>query len=245
METRIISVWNNKGGVGKTTTCINVLQILSELGFKVLGIDMDSQGNMTDGLNVNEYEHSTSDALQGRCPLPLIKVRENLYISPANKKMIHAELILQADLDLFRLKNLLNELDDFDFIIIDCPPSDGVLTKNALHASMEVLVPMQPEKFSQDGMRELLETCYSVKNNGNPNLNIVKGFFNSVRKIVLHRDIMETAEDQNAIDILKTCIRDNVAIKESIMFGQGVNEYDPKSNGAIDFSNLVNEIVNG
>lgn len=246
MKTKIISVANHKGGVGKTATTQNVGAGLANKGFKTLIIDLDAQANLSLSFGVMDVDKTIYEALRGETSLPIYKVKENLDIVPSNLNLsaIEIELLSQAGRDFF-LKNLLNKVkDNYDFILIDCPPSIGVLTINALSASNKVIIPMEAHYLAVQGIAKLYEVIEVVKQRLNPDLSVMGILITKYdKRTILQREIKTAIEGNSNNFVFNTTIRPNIAIPESTYSGQDIYEYSPTSNGAVDYSNLVDEII--
>jgi len=248
---KILSVCNQKGGVGKTTTTVNLAASLADKGKKVLLIDMDPQGNAGSGLGLNKYriEKSIYHALIGECPLNQV-VRKtdfnNLYIAPSNRDLIGAEVeLISAFARETKLKNaLLETAEEFDYVLIDCPPSLNLLTVNALTASDAVIIPVQCEYYALEGISELVHTIELIKENLNEDLiigGIVLTMYDS-RNNLSHQVVKEVQEHFQD-RAFRTLIPRNVKLSESPSHGLPIQVYDPKSKGAETYSNLAEELI--
>jgi chromosome partitioning protein len=250
---RTIVIANQKGGVGKTTTAINLAACIAEAGKKVLIIDLDPQGNTTSGLglNKNEIETTVYDLIMGESSLKecMIKseVVENLTIMPANVNLAGAEIELADVKDReYVLKNEIDYIrDDYDFIIIDCPPSLNVLTVNAMTTADTVLVPIQCEYYALEGISQLIHTIDLIHDRLNPNL-ILEGVVFTMydARTNLSAEVVENVKESLDTTIYKTIIPRNVRLAEAPSYGQPINVYEPKSAGAESYRNLAKEIIN-
>lgn len=242
---KIYSICNHKGGVGKTTTTLCLGAGLARMGKRVLLIDLDPQTNLSQGLGIQESESSIYEAMSGKCKLRPVEVVENLSLIPSSHDLrrIESEFITRIGGQV-RLKKLLSEVEGFDVVLIDCPPSLGLLTTNALSASDGVLVPMTPEYYSVQGIVELNSAITEVRENLNPNLGI-SGILITLynRQKIVHRDIVSTIEGMFGDIVFKTRIRSSVAIEEAPYQGQDIFRYDPSSNGAKDYQSVCEEFV--
>lgn len=247
---RIIATANQKGGVGKTTTTVNLGACLAELGFRVLLIDLDPQGNATTGLGLNPWAVTTSmyDVLLREVPLEdcvdATSVR-NLFVAPANLDLAGAEVeLVPAFSRELRLRRAIDSVRaDYDYIMIDCPPSLGLLTINALAAASEVLVPIQCEYYALEGLGQLLRNVDLVKKNLNPELEVsslVLVMFDARTKLAeqVAREVREHFGDR----VCRIMIPRAVRISEAPSYGQPINVFDPYSRGAIAYRELAKEV---
>jgi chromosome partitioning protein len=258
---RIIALMNQKGGVGKTTTTVNLGAALAEAGKKVLLIDLDPQAHLTINYGVEPSADMVSvyNVLIDEKPITdaIRPVAQNISLVPSSIDLAAAEIELVSVLGRERiLKERLEAADpDFDYVLLDCPPSLGLLTLNALSVSNEVIIPMQPHFLALQGVGKLLETVHLVSRRMNPGLKvagIVLTMFDSQTKLS-----NEVVSDLNTfIDqakgkplpwanarIFKSKIRRNIKLAESPSFGKTILHYDPASNGAVDYRNLAKEIL--
>ena len=238
---RIIAIANQKGGVGKSTTAINLSSCLGEMGQKVLTIDMDPQGNTTSGMGVekNEVENTVYELLLGEadlqsCIIPL--EFENLSLLPSNVNLAGAEIeLIGVEEKEFILKKAVDQIrEQYDFIIIDCPPSLNMLTINAMTTADTVLVPIQCEYYALEGLSQLMHTIELVQERLNPELEM--------------EGVVFTMYDENVKDILKqniykTIIPRNVRLAEAPSYGMPINYYDKKSTGAESYRMLAEEVI--
>ncbi len=243
---RIISISNHKGGVGKTTSVINIGAGLARLGKKVLLLDLDPQANLTQSLGVRNPEKTIYGALRGKHELSPIEILQGLDLIPSSLDLVGAELELTAEPGReYILKELIENLSGrYDFIIIDCPPALGLLTINALTASTEVIIPLQAHFLALQGLTELLDVIGKIKKRLNKELKLGGVFitlFDS-RK-VLNRDVLSTIKAYFKEDVFQSKIRDNVALAEAPAQGMDIFRYSPKSYGAEDYISLAREII--
>lgn len=249
---RIIAVANQKGGVGKTTTSINLSACLAALGKKVLAIDMDPQGNMTSGLGIdkNEIEYSVYDLILGEVEIEQVICKEaieNLDILPSNINLSAAEIELIGVEDKeYIIHNEVEKVrDSYEFIIIDCPPSLNTLTINAMTTADSVLVPIQCEYYALEGLSQLIHTIELVKERLNPNLNIEGVVFTMYdARTNLSLQVVENVKDNLNQTIYKTIIPRNIRLAEAPSHGLPINLYDPKSAGAESYMLLAEEVIN-
>lgn len=248
---RIIAVANQKGGVGKTTTAINLSACLSALGKKVLAMDMDPQGNMTSGLGIdkNEVEYTTYDLILGETSIKDVickEALENLDVMPTNINLSAAEIELIGVEDKeFIIKKAVETIrDDYEYIIIDCPPSLSMLTINAMTTADTVLVPIQCEYYALEGLSQLMHTIELVKERLNPSLEIEGVVFTMYdARTNLSLQVVENVKDNLKQAIYKTIIPRNIRLAEAPSHGLPINLYDPKSTGAESYMLLAEEVI--
>jgi chromosome partitioning protein len=249
---RIIAVANQKGGVGKTTTSINLSACLAALGKKVLSIDMDPQGNMTSGLGIdkNEVELTVYDLLLGEAKIEEIICKEaidNLDVLPSNVDLSAAEIeLIGVDEKEFILHKEVERIrEDYDFILIDCPPSLNTLTINAMTTADTVLVPIQCEYYALEGLSQLIHTIELVKERLNPDLEIEGVVFTMYdARTNLSLQVVENVKDNLKQTIYKTIIPRNIRLAEAPSHGLPIHLYDPKSTGAESYMMLAEEVIN-
>jgi len=248
---RIIAVANQKGGVGKTTTSINLSACLAEKGKKVLLIDADPQGNTTSGLGLDKSELNSTiyQLIIGQKKLEEViipNVFENLSLIPANINLSGAEIeLIGIDNKEYLLKTEIDKVrDDYDFIIIDCPPSLNVLTVNSMTTADTVLVPIQCEYYALEGLSQLIHTISLVQDRLNPSLQIEGVVFTMYdARTNLSLQVVENVKDYLNQNIYKTIIPRNVRLAESPSHGLPINIYDSKSAGAEAYRNLADEVI--
>ena len=247
---KIISVANQKGGVGKTTTTVNLSTILAKKGKKILLIDADPQGNATSGLGVEkEVEFSTYDILVNETEIKQAVKKtmvKNLLLCPSNMNLAGAEVELVSMMSREqRLKEKLEEIkDSFDYIFIDCPPSLGLITLNAFTASDSVLIPVQCEYFALEGLGQLLNTVNLVKKHLNKAIMIEGALLTmyDIRTNLSNQVVKEVKKYFND-KVYKTVIPRNVRLSEAPSYGMPITEYDPKSKGAKAYLKFAKEFL--
>ncbi len=250
---RIMAVANQKGGVGKTTTAVNLGAALAELGYRVLVVDLDPQGNATTGLgiNVGNLEHSIYDVLLNDllledCIEPT-SVR-NLFVAPATIDLAGAEIELVPTFSReLRLRRAIERLDGgYDFTLIDCPPSLGLLTVNGLAAATEVVVPIQCEYYALEGLGQLLRNVALVQSNLNPSLElgaIILTMYDARTKLA--GQVVEDVRRHFGAQVCRHIVPRTVRLSEAPSFGQPIIVFDPTSRGAIAYRELAKEVSGG
>ena len=250
---RVIAIANQKGGVGKTTTSINLSACLAEKGKKVLLIDMDSQGNTTSGFGFekNELDKTVYEVLREEVSIeeaiiPVEECFENLFLIPANRNLAGAEieLVTRENMQHILKKQLEPIKDEYDFIVIDCPPALGMLTVNAMTAADSVLVPIQCEYYALEGLTQLIHTINLVKKKLNPQLELEGVVFTMYdSRTNLSLQVVENVKDNLKQNIYKTIIPRNIRLAEAPSHGLPINLYDPKSTGAESYRLLAEEVM--
>lgn len=255
--TKVISLVNQKGGVGKTTTSINLAASLGKLGNKTLIIDLDPQGNTTTGLGVNKGDIKASiyDVLNGSCLIKKAIIKtgfDYLSIIPAtiNLAGLDYELMDKEHMDTQfkkneQLRNAISEIrDNYDYIIIDCPPSLGVLTTNALVASDSVIIPVQCEFFALEGISQLLNTIIMTQTRLNPNLKIEGVLLTLLdSRTNLGYEVVEEVRKYFKDKTFNTIIPRLIRLVEAPSHGMPINEYEPNSRAALAYMNLAKEVI--
>lgn len=252
--TKVISFCNHKGGVGKTTSAVNIAAGLSRVGRRVLLVDIDPQANTTQAVGLNPYteERTIYGAMVGKYELPVVPVAVPdgcsgvFHVVPSQLALMGAEMQLANEYGRERIfENLLEPVArNYDFVLVDCPPSAGLLTVNALTASDCLLVPVVPHFFAVQGLQQLVEVVARVRRGLNKRLTVggvIITDYNARTK--MHTDAASAIEQAFPDELFKTRIRHNVALSECAARGVSIFDYDPKSNGAKDYSALVREIA--
>lgn len=248
---RIIAIANQKGGVGKTTTSINLSSCLADLGKKVLLVDIDPQGNATSGVGIikQNLEKTVYELFLDECTISecLTKsVVDNLNVLPSNVNLSGAEIdLIGVENREYILKNVLDQIKDlYDYIIIDCPPSLNILTVNAMTAADSVIVPIQCEYYALEGLSQLIHTINLIQDRLNNDLEIDGIVFTMYdSRTNLSSDVVENVKSNVHINIYDTVIPRNVRLAEAPSFGLPIHMYDGKSAGAVAYKNLAKEII--
>jgi chromosome partitioning protein len=248
---KILAVVNQKGGVGKSTTSVNLAACLGDLGERILLVDLDPQGNATSGfgLNKNQRELCIYDAMLGETPIASIiepVAVENVFIAPATIALAGAEIELVAAMSReARLRTILQPVvHDFDIVIIDCPPSLGLLTINALTAANGLLVPIQCEYYALEGLSKLLDSVRLIKTHLNPRLDVfgaVMTMYDSRTR--LSQQVVEEVRDFFDIKVFDTLIPRTVRLSEAPSHGKPITLYDPSGRGADAYRRLAKEVI--
>lgn len=248
---RIIAIANQKGGVGKTTTAINLSASLAEKNKKVLAVDMDPQGNMTSGLGVDkdEINQTVYELIIGEASIEDVickDVRENLDVLPTSIDLSAAEIeLIGVDNKEFIIRDHIHKVkDNYDYVIIDCPPSLNTLTINAMTTADSVLVPIQCEYYALEGLSQLMHTIDLVRERLNPNL-VMEGVVFTMydARTNLSLQVVENVKDNLNQNIYKTIIPRNIRLAEAPSYGMPINEYDSKSKGAESYRLLADEVI--
>jgi chromosome partitioning protein len=243
---KVISISNHKGGVGKTTSAINIGAGLNKLGKKILLIDLDPQANLSQSLGLTDQERNIYGALRGEYKLVPIPVLKGLDLIPSTLDLSGAEVELSGEAGReYILRELLEPVrNNYDYILIDSPPSLGLLTINSFTASDEVYIPLQAQYLALQGLAKLTEVIDKIKKRLNKELKVggvIVTQYDS-RK-VLNRDVATTIEAHFKAEVFKTKVRDNIALAEAPAQGVDIFRYNSKSFGAIDYLNLSKEIL--
>lgn len=248
---KIIAIANQKGGVGKTTTAVNLSACLGKRGKKTLIVDIDPQGNTTSGLGIDPraIEQSIYDCIINDVPIKDVIIKtdfDNLWICPSNINLAGAELeLVMKDRREYVLKKTLAEVkEDFDFILIDCPPSLGLITLNSFTATDSILVPIQCEYYALEGVTQLTSTIKMVKKRLNPHLameGVLLTMFDARTNLSIQ--VVEEAKRFFKSNVYATIIPRNVRLSEAPSFGQPIIEYDKNSRGAECYMDLADEVI--
>jgi chromosome partitioning protein len=244
----VIAVTNQKGGVGKTTSVMNIGAGLARMGKRVLLVDMDPQAHLSYSLGIasHELENTLYEVLKGDTALDgSIVELGGMHVLPSNLDLSGAEVEFAAEAGReFLMKEALASVADYDYVFLDCPPSLGLLFLNALSAADEVYIALQAEFLALQGLSKLLETIEKVKKRLNPSLEI-SGVITTrydARK-VLNQEVAEKILDHFGPRVFKTFIRDNISLAEAPSFGKSIFEYKPSCHGAVDYMGLCREIT--
>jgi len=245
----IIAILNHKGGVGKTTTTINLAAALQQKGKKVLVIDLDGQANLTESFGFSIEEPNTVyGAMKGEYSLPLIKTENGITLTPSclDLSAAESELINEPGREMI-LRQLIGKLskeNKFDYILIDCPPSLGLLTLNALTAADFLIIPVQAQFLAMRGMAKIMNVISIVQERLNPHLKIGGIVITQYdKRKTLNKSVTEIINESFCEKVFKTIIRDNVALAEAPIKGKNIYEYNKNSNGAKDYMALAGEVL--
>ncbi len=250
---RVMAIANQKGGVGKTTTTVNLGAALAELGYRVLVVDLDPQGNATTGLGIDarNFENSMYDVIMHETPMEdciePTSVR-NLFVAPATIDLagVEIELVPAFSRELRLRKAIERIVDEFDFVMIDCPPSLGLITVNGLAAASEVLVPIQCEYYALEGLSQLLRNVHLVASNLNEQLEvsaIVLTMYDGRTRLAV--DVASEVRQHFKEKVCRNVIPRTIRLSEAPSFGQPITVFDPTSRGAIAYRELAKEVSNG
>ena len=250
MKPKIISILNQKGGVGKTTSAINLAAYLAKQGRSVLVVDFDPQGNATSGLGIDSksLQLTLADALDNNQELGKVILGtniKNLSVLPSNARLASNEVELAGKTDREQaLKNLLSTIVGYDYVLIDCPPSLGLLTVNALTASYYVLIPVQAEYYALEGLSQLLQVMQNVMGGLNPDLELLGVLVTMYdKRTSLSRQVYADLQENFGDKMFDTVIPRNVRLAEAPSHGQPISEYDSWSKGARAYKNAAKELA--
>jgi chromosome partitioning protein len=245
---RIFTVINNKGGTGKTTTALNLGAALAESRKKVLLVDLDSQCNMSSALGIAQAENHVGKLMLGQCEFhDTVQSHKNIQLLPASDHLLEYEVIINTEPGReYLLKECIDKIkDQYDYILIDCPPSLGIFSINSLVAADFFIVPMQTENFAFIGLDKILQVAEKVKKRLNPSLELAGiVLIRYTSRIKFSQAVVSNIEANSQIGkkIFHTKVRQDINLMESSAFSQSIFEYAPKSRGAEDFSHLAKEI---
>ena len=247
--TKIIAIANQKGGVGKTDLCVNLASFLSSMGHKTLLIDLDPQSNATDYLIEDRPNLSSADLLLDdtlELPQTITTTEfENLDIIPAHSSLSGAGVRLASDVDMqFKLRNKLTGLENYEYVLIDTPPTLGFLTINAFVSSDEIIIPTQSQYFAMDAIQQLIVTIKKIRSSLNPKLNI-RGICLTMydRRTILSRQVKEQVHNEFPGMVFDTVIPVNVRLAESPSYHKPIMHYAPDSTGAAAYEKLAHEFL--
>lgn len=251
-EALVLSVINQKGGVGKSTTAINLAAALGEMKYKVLLLDLDAQGNATTGVGFDKsqcelstYNLLVDDDIKTEDVIADIEI-ENVWLLPATIDLAGAETVLVNEMAReYRLKDAISSVkDEFDFIFIDCPPSLGLLTLNALAAADKIIIPIQCEFYALEGVSQIHDTMNLVKSRINPKLDIFGVVITMYdQRTTLSKDVATEVENVFGDKVFKTKIPRTVRLSEAPGYGEPITTYDPQGKGAQAYKELAEEVV--
>lgn len=247
--TKIIAILNHKGGVGKTTTTINLAAAFQQKKKRVMVIDLDGQANLTESFGYSiEEEKTVYGAMKGEYPLPIIETGSGISLVPSclDLSVAESELINEPGREMI-LRGLIAkvpEVNKYDYILIDCPPSLGLLTLNALTASDYLIIPVQAQFLAMRGMAKIMNVIQIVQERLNPGLKVGGIVITQYdQRKTLNKSVTELIKDSFCDQVFKTIIRDNVSLAEAPIKGQNIYEYNKNSNGAKDYMELAKEVL--
>lgn len=250
-QTKIIAIINQKGGVGKSTTAINLAASLGEMGKQILLVDLDPQGNSSSGLGIEKslVKYCVYDILLSDIPIENVIIPDicpDVDIVPATINLAGAEVELVSEMSREnRLKDSLGPIrGKYDYVLIDCPPSLGLLTINALVAADKLLIPIQCEFYALEGVTKLLESMKRVKTRLNPTLDIYGVLLTMYNNTTLSKQVADEVKGYFGKLVFNSAIPRNVKLSEAPSFGQPITEYDPRGKGAIAYMELAKEVIN-
>jgi chromosome partitioning protein len=242
----IISILNHKGGTGKTTTTLNLGKALHLLGYKILLMDMDAQANLSQSLGIEAEAATITDVFSHSIEqLPIKEVGEFFHVVPASLELSAIEPSLYSNIKNYLLlkKKLEPIQEDYDFILIDCPPSLGILTQNALIASHKVLITVQAQYLALRGLETVYSLIASIKENLNHSISVLGLVVTQVNHTKLSKEIIQSLKESFQNKVFETPIRQNVSLAEASLNRKDIFSYSPESYGAVDYMNLAKEIL--
>lgn len=244
--TQIISILNHKGGTGKTTTTLNLGKALNLMGCKILLVDLDAQANLSQSLGVENESNTITDVFsQNLDILPIKEISEFFHLVPASLELSAVEPSLYSNIKSYLLlkKKLEAIQDNYDFVLIDCPPSLGILTQNALIASHKVLITVQAQYLALRGLETVYSLIASIKENLNHSISVLGLVVTQVTHTKLSKEIIQSLRNSFQNKVFETPIRQNVALAEASLNRKDIFTYSPESYGATDYMNLAKEIL--
>lgn len=243
---KIISILNHKGGTSKTTTSLNLGAALAKLSYKVLLIDLDPQANLSQSLGIEESDNSISEVFSQKIPdLPIILVSEKIHLVPASLELSAIEPGMYSNINsYFLLKGHLDKIkSNYDFILVDCPPSLGIFTQNALIASTDVLITVQAQYLALKGLDTVNNLIRTVKEKLNDKISILGLLLTQTNHTRISKDIAQSLRTSFKEKVFATVIRQNVAIAEASANRMDIFSYSPESFGAVDYMSLAKEVL--
>lgn len=243
---QIISILNHKGGTGKTTSTLNIGRALNILGYKILLVDLDPQANLSQSLGVETETQTITEVFsQSLDKLPVKEISTFFHLVPASLELSAVEPSLYSNIKSYLLlkKKLEPIQNDYDFVLIDCPPSLGILTQNALIASSKVLITVQAQYLALKGLETVYSLIASIKENLNHSISVLGLVVTQVNHTKLSREIIQSLKESFQNKVFETPIRQNVALAEASLNRKDIFTYSPESYGAVDYMNLAKEIL--
>lgn len=242
---KIIAIANHKGGVGKTTSVASIGAILASKGKRTLLIDLDAQANLTSSYLPEEPEETIYNALKGETPLPVKNLRENLDIVCSSLEMAGVELEISSKMSReYILQELIEPVKDkYEYILLDCPPSLGLVTLNALVAATDLYIPLTAEALPSRGLKMILDIIQMVKKRLNPSIALSGVIITRWKNSNLSKMVEETLRSNFGEALFNTKIRENVSVAEAPLFFKDIVSHAPNSNGAKDYQNLTDEMI--
>lgn len=243
---KIIAIANHKGGVGKTTSVMNIGAALAQRGKKVLLVDLDAQANLTTSMLGEEPQISIYNAIVNDEALPIHHIADNIHLVPSSLDMAGAELEISARMSReYLLKDLLEPVaDNYDYVLLDCSPSLGIITLNALTACTDLFIPLTAEALPSKGLTKLLDIVDNVKKRLNRHIRLSGVIITRYERSKLSQMVEEMLREKFGSVVFTTKIRKNIAIAEAPLYTQDVISYAKDSNGAKDYQDLADEIIN-
>lgn len=243
---QIISILNHKGGTGKTTTTLNLGKALHMMGYRILLLDLDAQANLSQSLGVEEEASTITEVFnQSVDELPIKRIADYFHLVPASLGLSEIEPSLYSNIKSYLLlkKKLEPIQDNYDYILIDCPPSLGILTQNALIASNKVLITVQAQFLALKGLATVYNLIDSIKENLNEGISVMGLVVTQVNHTKLSKEIIQSLKETFENKVYETAIRQNVSLAEASLNRKDIFTYSPQSYGAVDYMNLAKEIL--